>query len=212
MPQPYANLSKNASIPSVNGGVLWPDEVNKRLYLFGGEFYDEKPWEFSLYAYDVLNDKWDDFGSPKSTDIVPLSYGAGLSLSNRGEAYYYGGWMNNSTDAQWGDSPGIPTSYMLSYNMDDNTWTNTTGPDDVGRAEGVMVYIPAGDAGLLVYFGGIRASEEGSWEAQPMEEIIVYDILSGKSYFQNATGDVPELRRRFCAGASWVDDQSSYNM
>lgn len=96
--------------------------------------------------------------------------------------------------------------------MDTNSWSNDTGPDDIGRAEGVMVHIPAGDGGMLVYLGGIRATDDGGWEGQPMEQIILYDVLSGKSYFQNATGDVPEPRRRFCAGATWVEDQSSYNM
>jgi hypothetical protein len=36
-----------------------------------------------------------------------------------------------------------------------NLWTNDTGPDFVGRAEGVMVNIPAHRQGLLVYFGGV---------------------------------------------------------
>ncbi|KAK7430021.1 hypothetical protein QQZ08_003411 [Neonectria magnoliae] len=212
MPPPYANLSKNSTIPNVNGGILWPDDVNKRIYLFGGEFYDEKPWSFSLYGYDVLNDYWENYGSPRSIDIMGLSYGAGLSISSRGEGYYYGGWMNSATDPNWGDASEIPTSYMLKYEMDTNTWSNTTGPDDIGRAEGVMLYLPAGDAGLIIYFGGIQATSDGSWQGQPMEEIIIYDLLSGKSYTQNATGDVPEMRRRFCAGATWPDDQSSYNI
>jgi hypothetical protein len=30
MPQQYANLSKPAQVPSVAGGILWPDTVNKR--------------------------------------------------------------------------------------------------------------------------------------------------------------------------------------
>ncbi|KAH6998603.1 hypothetical protein BKA56DRAFT_30785 [Ilyonectria sp. MPI-CAGE-AT-0026] len=212
MPPPHANLSKNSTIPNVNGGILWPDDVNKRIYLFGGEFYGETPWSFDLYAYDVLNDYWDNYGSPRSTDIMGLSYGAGLSISSRGEGYYYGGWMNSATDPNWGDAPGIPTSYMLKYDMDSNSWSNTTGPDEVGRAEGVMIYLPAGDGGLIIYFGGIRGTGNGAWEGQPMEEIMIYDILSGKSYLQNATGSVPEMRRRFCAGATWVDDQSSYNI
>ncbi|KAF7544117.1 hypothetical protein G7046_g9852 [Stylonectria norvegica] len=213
MPPPYANISKNSSIPNVNGGILWPDEVNKRIYLFGGEFYDETPWPFALYAYDIINDYWDNYGSPRSPAVKgALSYGAGLSISSRGEGYYYGGWMSNATDADWGSGPGIPTSYMLRYDMDTDNWTNTTGPDDQGRAEGVMVYIPAGDGGMVIYFGGIRGAANGTWEGQPMEEILIYDILSGKYYVQNATGNVPEMRRRFCAGATWVDDQSSYNI
>ncbi|KAH7252247.1 hypothetical protein BKA59DRAFT_525623 [Fusarium tricinctum] len=212
MPQPYANLSKNSTIPDVSGGVFWPDTVNKKIYLFGGEYNGITPWDFDLYAYDIIKDEWDNLGVSRTDDIVGLSYGAGVSISDRGEAYYYGGWMNNATDADWGDAPQVPTSYLLRYEMDTNKWSNDTGPDDTGRAEGVMVHIPAGDGGMLVYFGGIRATDDGSWEGQPMDQIILYDVLSGKSYFQNATGDVPKPRRRFCAGATWVKDQSSYNI
>ncbi|KAH7116643.1 hypothetical protein B0J13DRAFT_653225 [Dactylonectria estremocensis] len=212
MRPPYANLSKNSSIPNVNGAILWPDDINKRIYLFGGEFYDEPPWPFALYSYDIINDYWVNHGAPGSPDIGSLSYGASLSISSRGEGYYYGGWMNNATDASWGSGPGILTSYLLKYDMDSNLWTNTTAPDKVGRAEGVMVYIPAGDGGMIIYFGGIRDAGNGTWEGQPMEEIIIYDILSGKPYVQNATGNVPEPRRRFCAGVTWPDDQSSYNI
>jgi hypothetical protein len=58
-------LSKNDSIPSVNGGVLWGDEVNKRFYVYGGEWnqgFAQEP--YSLLSYDIIYDKWDDFGSP----------------------------------------------------------------------------------------------------------------------------------------------------
>ncbi|EKJ70717.1 hypothetical protein NXS19_011706 [Fusarium pseudograminearum] len=212
MPQPYANLSKNSTIPDVSGGIFWPDTINKKIYLFGGEYNDVTPWDFDLYAYDIINDEWDNLGVSRTDNIVGLSYGAGVSIPDRGEAYYYGGWMNNATVADWGDAPQVPTSYLVRYEMDTNSWSNDTGPDDIGRAEGVMVHIPAGDGGMLVYLGGIRATDDGGWEGQPMEQIILYDVLSGKSYFQNATGDVPEPRRRFCAGATWVEDQSSYNI
>ncbi|KAL6405860.1 hypothetical protein AUP68_11000 [Ilyonectria robusta] len=150
--------------------------------------------------------------APGSPDIGSLSYGAGLSISSRGEGYYYGGWINNATDASWGSGPGILTSYLLQYDMDSNSWTNTTTPDKVGRVEGVMVYIPAGNNGMLIYFGGIRDAGNGMWEGQLMEDIIIYDILSGKLYVQNATGNVPEPRRQFCAGVTWPDDQSSCNI
>ncbi|KFA72116.1 hypothetical protein S40288_09700 [Stachybotrys chartarum IBT 40288] len=213
MPPPVANLSKNSSIPSVQGGVFWPDDVNKRIYLYGGEFYGETPWPFALYAYDIINDLWEIIHAPHSaSSIRGLSYGAGLSIASRGEGYYYGGWMNDATDPDWEAEMGITTSFLLRYSMDTNTWTNQTGPDDTRRAEGAMVFIPAGDGGFIVYFGGIRGHENGTWEAQPMQEIILFDVLSGKSYIQNATGETPPNRRRFCAGASWVEDQSSYSI
>ncbi|KAM0334351.1 hypothetical protein ACHAQA_001376 [Verticillium albo-atrum] len=213
MPQLHANLSKNATIPSVHGGALWGDDVNKRIFLFGGEYLQDQPSSYQLYAYDVLNDYWDDYGQPPNSDIQSTSYGAGVSVSSRGEGYYFGGWMSNTSVPGWGDNPPVATTGLVKYSMDSNEWTNVTGPDFIGRAEGAMVYIPAGDAGMLVYLGGVQDPyQNGTATAQPMEEVFLYDVLSGKWYTQKTTGTVPEQRRRFCAGVTWADDQSSYNI
>jgi hypothetical protein len=213
LPQLYANLSKNGTIPSVHGGILWGDSVNKRLYLFGGEYYQEPPTGFNLFAYDVLNNQWDSFGSPRTTSIMGVSYGAGVAVSSRGEGYYYGGWMSNASVPNWGAGPPVATANLVKYSMDSNTWVNTTGPDTLRRAEGVLLYIPAGDGGMLVYFGGVKdLYANGTVTGQPMNEIFLYDVLSGKWYIQAATGDMPDMRRRFCAGVTWAPDQSSYNM
>jgi len=45
-----------------------------------------------------------------------------------------------------------------------------------------------------------------------MSIIYVYDIQSSRWYTQTATGGVPLARRRFCGGAAWAADKSSYNM
>ena len=45
-----------------------------------------------------------------------------------------------------------------------------------------------------------------------MTAIFLYDIAESKWYQQNATGHVPENRRKFCAGVTWAQDQSSYNI
>lgn len=50
-PVEYNNLSKPGDVPSVAYGALWADEVNKRLFLFGGELNTtaEIPSAFSLW-------------------------------------------------------------------------------------------------------------------------------------------------------------------
>ena len=48
--------------------------------------------------------------------------------------------------------------------MINNFWTNNSGPDTIGRAEGVMVTIPASKQGLLVYFGGVTFPYENATE------------------------------------------------
>lgn len=220
MPPLYANLTdpsnSSVTVPSVSGGILWADEVNKRFYLFGGEEGDvdakDPVREFRLFGFDVLNGWWDDFGVPTGVEVDSVSYGAGVSVSERGEGYYYGGWLSNASVLGRG-SPALATSGLIKYAFDTDSWTNNTGPDDVGRAEGVMVYIPAGDGGMLVYFGGLKhefGNDTVGW--QDMREIFVYDVLSSKWYVQNATGEVPGMRRRFCGGVMWAEDRSSYNM
>ncbi|KAK3334200.1 hypothetical protein B0T19DRAFT_354427 [Cercophora scortea] len=213
MPTLSANLSKNATIPNVNGGILWEDAVNKRLYLYGGEVYQAMPTDFNLYSYDILSNDWVSFGPPTGArTIQPTSYGAGVSISWRGEAYYYGGWFNNASVPGW-TGPPRASNRLIKYTMDTNTFSNLTGPDDIGRAEGTMVYIPIGDAGTLIYFGGSQDLYGNSTlTPQPLDKIFVFDVANTKWYTQTTSGRAPENRRRFCGGATWAQDQSSYNV
>ncbi|CAN8096732.1 unnamed protein product [Discula destructiva] len=54
------------------GGIIWADDVNKRFYLFGGEYFQQLPTAtFNLYSYDVLNDYWESFGPIGQSEISP---------------------------------------------------------------------------------------------------------------------------------------------
>jgi len=211
VPQLYANLSKNASIPDVSGGVLWPDEVNKRFYLYGGDYYQISPNPPILLSYDIIYNQWEYFGPPGQS-IKSVSYGAGIGVSELGQGFMLGGWLSNASVPGWSGGP-LATSTLVIFDMDSGVWTNNTGPDTTPRAEGVMAYLPASNSGLLVYFGGITAPYDNSTIVPvPMSTIYIYDIQSTKWYTQTAVGDVPPDRRRFCAGATWAPDYSSYNM
>ncbi|KAM0198496.1 hypothetical protein ACHAPI_004020 [Fusarium lateritium] len=211
MPPFHANLSKNNTIPSVNGGILWEDSVNKRLYLYGGEYHGTSPLSFDLYSYDILYNRWESFGSPQQ-EVQVASYGAGVSISSRGEAYYYGGWLNNASSKGWSGPPKA-SNELVKYEMDSNSWSTVTGPDDIGRAEGSMVFIPVGDAGMLVYFGGAQdLYSNGTLTPQPLDEIFLFDLANARWYTQKTSGDTPGDRRRFCGGATWAKDHSSYNI
>jgi hypothetical protein len=142
-PVEWANLSKPSTVPSVVGGTLWPDVVNKYFFLYGGETNSSTPppAEPYLWRYDVLKDTWD--ALDKDSSIPAVSFGAAAVADDRGEAYYYGGWQNNGTALGWSGEPLAQTGLIL-YNMLDDTWHNYTWYDDTPRAEGVMLYIPAG--------------------------------------------------------------------
>lgn len=154
MPREYANLTKGPAVPSVHGGMLWPDTVNKMLYLYGGEYYQTSPDSFTLWAYDTINDEWS-AASTETSQISRVSFGAGVAVQDIARAYHYGGWLSNASVPGWAGPP-MATSSLIIYDMIENAWRNTTGPDSIPRAEGAMVYLPVSDRGMLVYFGGIQ--------------------------------------------------------
>ncbi|KAK5122577.1 hypothetical protein LTR85_003840 [Meristemomyces frigidus] len=211
-PVEYANLSKPADVPSVQGGILWADTANRIFYLYGGEYNwtTPPPSQFTLWAYDAIYDTWNATPSDVSAaGISSVSFGAGVVVDDRALAYYYGGWQINATILGWDGQP-IAQPGLIQYDMLKNEWTNVTFIDGTPRAEGVMFYIPASDAGMLVYFGGVQQTSNGSYTGVPLSTIYLYDIGSGKYYAQSTSGTTPGMRRRFCGGVSWADDHSSY--
>jgi hypothetical protein len=106
------------------------------------------------------------------------------------------------------------SSDFYKYEYDTNTTTVANAPDEHPRAEGALLWIPAGDTGMLVYFGGI-VSPDGTGTTvapQPLDEIFVYDPATNAWETQKATGDIPQNRRQFTSGVAWAPDKSSYNM
>ena len=182
--------------------------------MFGGE--DTGGYaasDFHLLSYDILYDKWDDFGQ-LDLAISPniASYGAGIGISETGKGYYYGGWISNASMHGWSQNRTMSSSfYKFDYDLNKTTLANS--PDNLPRAEGAMTWIPAGDTGLLVYLGGIVSPYgNGSQAPQPLDKIFVYDPSTNAWYAQTATGEIPQNRRQFCMSAAWAPDKSSYNM
>ena len=167
-PMEYDNLTKPASAPDVQGGVLWADTVNKLFYLYGGEYYQSSPRPFSFWSYDAIYNSWNTVTPDASqSGIERASFGASVVQEDTAKAFWYGGWLSNASVPEW-NAPPTALSFFIEYDMIANTWTNSTGPDSIGRAEGVMLYIPASDEGMLIYFGGLMDNGNGSLLAQPM--------------------------------------------
>jgi hypothetical protein len=176
MPIQYANLTKNSTVPNVSGGILWADEVNKCFYLYGGE-YQDTPSNFSFWTYDTLLNQWNETAySSNVKSIQRVSYGAGTQIEELGRGYYYGGWMNNHTSPGYKGNP-IATSNLITWDVNDGSLKNNSGPDGVGRAEGSMHYLPASDGGLLVYFGGVEDPyQNGSFIGVSVSEDMIICI------------------------------------
>ena len=157
MPYQYANLSKPSEVPNVSGGILWPDEINKCFYQFGGAYTNGTPSAFDMWTYDVLDNRWQQTKTkPGGGATQRVAYGAGTHIDDLGLGFYFGGYASNQTDSKWTGSP-VATSDLVRFEYSTGFLSNNSGPEDnVGRAEGQMVYLPISESGLLIYFGGIE--------------------------------------------------------
>lgn len=189
--------------------------MNKRFYLYGGEWnggFSQEPYR--VLSYDILYDKWDDFGAPNINPPPKIaSYGAGVGVSETGMGYYYGGWISNASMSGW-TQPRTMTSNFYTYSYDTGRFTQAASPDKNARAEGTMTWIPAGDSlGLLVYMGGVVDTESnGTVAPQSFDEVFVFDAQGNSWSSQTTTGEIPQNRRQFCTDVAWAPDKSSFNM
>lgn len=74
--------SKNDTVPSVQGGILWADQVNKAIYQYGGEYNNEKPEELRLWMYDTIYDTWN-ITNTSTTNIQRAAWGMSFQHSDR---------------------------------------------------------------------------------------------------------------------------------
>jgi hypothetical protein len=166
MPSQYSNLSKPGNIPSVEGAFTWSDNTNKCFYQFGGQYPEGvSPTEFSMWTYDVPLNQWNITTTRGDKDIQRVAFGAGTQVESRGLGFYFGGWLSNKTMLSW-KGPPMATSGLVQFDMSSGDLKNISGPDDIGRAEGELVFLPVSDSGVLIYFGGIEDSyRNGSFDA-----------------------------------------------
>lgn len=160
IPPLITNLtSKPNNVPDLVGGQLWADQANEKLYMFGGEYSSGPPLSPALWSYDPWNDTWAQIETnDRERQIQRPSFGAGLSVEHLGIGYYLGGWLGPMNVVGWqGDR--FATSDLISYDMINNTFRKDSGPVNA-RVEGTLQYVPTGDEGLLVSFGGLYVNAE----------------------------------------------------
>lgn len=155
------NLGQGAEVPTVHNGVLWPDEVNKLFYLFGGAYADGKvPSVNDLWSYDTIYNNWTKITPDGSQMSIKWPNSGASDVTDEGDAYYYGGYLSNISTAGWtGDT--IMLSSLVKYDTKTNKWDNRTY-DNTPRAEGNLHYIPASKRGMLIYFGGLEQTRAGN--------------------------------------------------
>ncbi|KAL4936255.1 hypothetical protein BDV06DRAFT_228059 [Aspergillus oleicola] len=103
------------------------------------------------------------------------------------------------------------------------SWTNVTlgdgslGVDVPNLHAGAMLYIPSGNQGMLISFGGRNLTESLSrGENPPIEadwlDVFIYDVESHTWWIQRASGNAPTNRISFCAAVTESPDGSAFHI
>jgi len=152
IPQMRDGLTKNNSVPSLAGGTLWADTVNNVFYAFGGYFVSSQPSTFVTWSYNTEHGTWNVV--PTQGDPSYVAHGMAAVAPDAGVGYYLGGYHDHQTQDGWNERR-LYTSNLIQLDMVTRRYSNISGPNDRGRGEGLMVFIPASTSGLLIFFGGL---------------------------------------------------------
>jgi hypothetical protein len=153
--------------PIVAGGALWADTINSKLFAFGGYFPESTPVPFqtwSMYESSSGSRSWKT-ETVQGDTMSYVAHGMAAIAQDAGVGYYLGGYLDEGTIPGW-NTERMYTSSLVSFDMVAGNYVNATGPDGMGRGEGLMIFMPASTAGILVYFGGlIQDWETGTVDA-----------------------------------------------
>jgi hypothetical protein len=173
MPRMQYAPSKKVQVPLVSGGALWADEINSRFYAFGGYHVDGTPPAFQTWSYDTSHNTWESVNT--SGDLVTyVAHGMSAIAPDAGTAFYLGGYHDSMTNQGW-TAPKSYTPNLVEFDLVNRRYTNHSGPNSDGRGEGLMVFVPASNIGLLIYFGGVVQSATGETVAMVIRASRPYD-------------------------------------
>lgn len=186
MPEMHAAPQKAELLPSVAGGALWVDQINGKLFSFGGYQPSSDPISFQTWTYDESDYTWSNI-STEGDAVSYVAHGMSTVSADAGVAYYLGGYHDSHTDVGWSSSR-IYTSNLVMFDMVNRKYSNSTGPDSIGRGEGIMTFIPASTSGLLVYFGGIIQDTDDQEVHGASMSVSGYRIVRSETSVLKLTG------------------------
>ena len=220
------------SCPNFDNIRFWTDVAANTVYAYGGTFSELNPWVDSttvplesLWSFTPSADGgiWQssDQSSPVFDSITRPCQGSVASGAIGG--FSLGGYADRYTSQNTYDdtsSNWIPVPGLQFYNFTSKEWFNESAtaftPYGTAAWSGT-VYVPTwSPAGLLVAFGGQTSSNlvtffDGT-AYLPMSNISLFDPSTQLWYHQEATGEIPTPRDRFCVVGINGDNKSTYGM
>ncbi|KAF3811302.1 hypothetical protein GCG54_00001618 [Colletotrichum gloeosporioides] len=201
------SITKNSQ--KLDSQSIWLGPSGKEFYTWAGE----KIYNRKLPDKDVWRFTADGSGGGKWERVTPsnpitfqnlLRPTDGTYTQSKDTGYYFGGIVRRRSDYSISDwNVSIPTPGLVSYNMTSGEIKNTTS--EFGQygtfKEGSSQFLPFGDAGILLFLGGLeapRTSRGGDWKEVDFTRVTLFDIEGQRWYTQGTTGSIPATRRRFC--------------
>ena len=229
----FSTTAKNSSIeileiskgqcPNLNSLLFWNDESGQTVYTHGGwtsDFNSLAPSDPSMtfWAFVANNTYgiWQDFNQSSDSVFNSLtrpSFGSAASGAIGG--FGIGGYesSNSGLETVHVTSP-VPSPGLQFYNFTAKSWYNNSGEGFTPNGTSVYagaIYLPAwGTAGLVAIFGGQTTTNRTDFvdgdNYLSMSNISLFDVSSESWYYQQASGNIPSQRDRFCVvGASGGD-------
>ncbi|OJD35109.1 kelch repeat protein [Diplodia corticola] len=203
------------------GGALF--STLDSFYVFAGLGEGSTTENNVLAAYNRTSSQWSSHTvSGGNYNKLNRLFPGTASIPSTGLSFFSGGGSSGT------NKPGQPTG-MLRFdasNPNALTWRNETAESSSGvsvpaRVGGNMVYVPMGEQGVILLWGGYNGTEVNNQTGLPAfsyqlidnRRIYVYDIASASWNIVYAQGDdIPGRRSETCAVVSAAPDYSSFNI
>ncbi len=222
------NINKG-SCPDLNHIRFWADLAANTVYAYGGELSYLSPWVGSttvplesFWSFTPSSDggTWQSLDQSSSVfDSITRSTQGSVASGDIG-GFGLGGYAGNHTSQKTNNDGYIPIPGLQFYNFTSQEWFNysATGYTSDGTTEwSGTAYVPTwGTAGLLVAFGGHTSPNISQFVDGTaylfMSNVSIFDPSTQLWYHQEATGDVPSQRDRFCVVGVNSGDQNTYGI
>ena len=209
--------------PGLLGEALWYDSKRNTIYCFGGSrswatdaLHSLGPPPDSIWGFmpngegsGVWHQVLGPVSAPFPSEIHRVA--DGVSASNGSTAYYLGGYGSWETSLSFLPQNRWTSPGLLIFDFDTLTMTNSSDDGYISsqtKHAGAMIDIPIyGNNGVLVVF-----PEDRGGQTVGFNNITLYDKNSNRRYSQVASGDIPELRRSYCAVGIKGDEPPYYEM
>lgn len=216
--------------PKTNLGVLWSFPSLNVLYAWGGSIpYNESPPGDTLWKFTPNGSGSGTWEPERPTDasiqrrITPSSF-----AQSNDTGYVLGGAVFDDSGTTFKDPEyqhggiSLSTPGLVSFNVSTLNWKNdstTAFSSPFGTyVDGALDFAPAfGSNGILVPLGGYKPPLTPYESSIPVgfiefSNISIYDIATGKWYWQTASGTIPTPRRGLCSVSAQESNTGRHEM